>query len=144
MVICFIVIKTDISEKWWTGFWAIYVHMHVFVWDILIIFVSISICSWPQWSLGGRSLCVSPSYWCDHRFPDAKSRLIRKDLDAGKDCRREEKGMTEDEMVWWHHWLDWHEFEQSSADSEGQGAWHAAVHGDTKSQIWLSDGTTDL
>ena len=32
-------------------------------------------------------------------LPDAKSRLIRKDLDAGKDCRREEKGMTEDEMV---------------------------------------------
>ena len=37
---------------------------------------------------------------------DAKSRLIRKDPDAGKDWRREEKGMTEDEMVGWHHRLN--------------------------------------
>ena len=35
--------------------------------------------------------------------PDAKSQLIRKDLNAGKDGRQEEKGMTEDEMVGWHH-----------------------------------------
>ena len=37
--------------------------------------------------------------------PDAKSQLIGKDLDAGKDWRQEEKGTTEDEMVGWHHWL---------------------------------------
>ena len=42
--------------------------------------------------------------------PDAKSWLIWKDPDAGKDWRREEKGMTEDEMVGWHHRLDGHEF----------------------------------
>ena len=35
--------------------------------------------------------------------PDGKGRLIGKDPDAGKDCRREEKGMTEDELVGWHH-----------------------------------------
>ena len=35
--------------------------------------------------------------------PDAKSGLIRKDPDAGKDLRQEEKGMTTDEMVGWHH-----------------------------------------
>ena len=35
--------------------------------------------------------------------PDVKSRLIRKDPDAGKDRRQEEKGMTVDEMVGWHH-----------------------------------------
>ena len=35
--------------------------------------------------------------------PDIKSRLIGKDPDAGIDCRQEEKGMTEDEMVGWHH-----------------------------------------
>ena len=52
--------------------------------------------------------------------PDAKSRLIRKDLDAGKD-RREEKGTTEDKMVGWHHWLNGPEFEQALGDSEGQG-----------------------
>ena len=41
----------------------------------------------------------------------AKSRLSGKDPDAGKDWRWEEKGMTEDEMVGWHHWLNGHEFE---------------------------------
>ena len=35
--------------------------------------------------------------------PDAKSRLMRKDPDAGKDRRREEKGSEEDEMFGWHH-----------------------------------------
>ena len=45
------------------------------------------------------------------RPPDAKNWLIGKDPDAGKDWRWEEKGMTEDEMVGWHHWLDGHEFE---------------------------------
>ena len=43
--------------------------------------------------------------------PDAKNWLIGKDPDAGKDWRWEEKGMTEDEMVGWRHWLDGHEFE---------------------------------
>ena len=43
--------------------------------------------------------------------PDAKSQLMRKDPDAGKDGRPEEKGMTEDEMVGWHHRLNGHEFE---------------------------------
>jgi len=43
--------------------------------------------------------------------PDAKGWLIWKDPDAGKDWRQEEKGMTEDEMVGWHHLLNRHEFE---------------------------------
>ena len=42
--------------------------------------------------------------------PDVKNWLIGKDPDAGKDWRQEEKGMTEDEMVGWHHWLNGHEF----------------------------------
>ena len=37
---------------------------------------------------------------------DAKNQLIGKDPDAGKDCRQEEKGTTEDEMAGWHHGLD--------------------------------------
>ena len=41
----------------------------------------------------------------------AKSRLIRKDSDAGRDWGQEEKGSTEDEMAGWHHQLDGHEFE---------------------------------
>ena len=43
--------------------------------------------------------------------PGAKTWLIRKDPDTGKDGRQEEKGMTEDEMVAWHHRLSGHEFE---------------------------------
>ena len=44
--------------------------------------------------------------------PDAKTWLIGKDPDAGKDQGQEEKGATEDEMVEWHHWLNGHELEQ--------------------------------
>ena len=53
--------------------------------------------------------------------PDAKSWLIGKDPDAEKDWRQEEKGMTEDEMVGWHHRLDGHEFEWTLGAGDGQG-----------------------
>ena len=45
-------------------------------------------------------------------LPVAKSWLIGKDSDAGKEWRQEEKGMTEDEMVGWHHQLNGNEFEK--------------------------------
>ena len=54
--------------------------------------------------------------------PDAKSRLVGKDSDAGKGWRQEEKGMTENKMVGWHHWLSGHEFEQAQGDGEGWGS----------------------
>ena len=54
--------------------------------------------------------------------PDAKTWLIRKDPDAGKDWRWEEKGTTEDEMVGWHHWRDGREFELAAGDGEVQGS----------------------
>jgi len=54
--------------------------------------------------------------------PDVKNWLIGKDGDAGKDWRREEKGITEDEMVGWHHWLNGHEFEWASGVGDGQGS----------------------
>ena len=73
--------------------------------------------------------------------PDAKNWLIWKDPDAGKDWRQKEKWITEDEMVGWHHRLDGHEFEQTPRVGDGQGSWHAAVHGVTKSQTRLSDWT---
>ena len=53
--------------------------------------------------------------------PDAKNWLIWKDPDAGKDWRQEEKEMTEDEMVGWHHQLNGHEFEQAPGAGDGQG-----------------------
>ena len=59
----------------------------------------------------------TPILWA----PDAKNRLIWKDPDSGKDWRQEEKGMTEDEMVGWHHWHYGHEFEQALGVGDGQG-----------------------
>ena len=53
--------------------------------------------------------------------PDVKNWLTRKDPDAGKDWRQE-KGMTDDEMVRWHHWFDGHEFEQALGIGDGQGS----------------------
>ena len=53
--------------------------------------------------------------------PDAKSWLIGKDPDAGKDCEQEEKGTTEDEMVGWHHQLNGHGFGWTPGVGDGQG-----------------------
>ena len=62
-----------------------------------------------SWVLIGRTdvEAETPILWP----PDAKSWLIWKDPDAGKDCRQVEKGITEDEMVGWHYQLNGHEFE---------------------------------
>ena len=60
----------------------------------------------------------SPVLWP----PDAKTWLIGKYPNAGNDGRQEEKGMTEDEMVGWHHWLNEHEFEQAPGVGDGQGS----------------------
>ena len=53
--------------------------------------------------------------------PNVKSWLIWKDPDAGKDWRQEQKGMTEDEMVGWHLWLNAHVLEQALGVGDGQG-----------------------
>ena len=53
--------------------------------------------------------------------PVAKNWLIGKDPDAGKDWKQE-KGMTEDEVVGCHHWLDGHGFEQAPGVDDGQGS----------------------
>ena len=55
------------------------------------------------------------------RPPDAKSWLIWKDPDAGRNWRQEEKGMTKDEIVGWHHRLNGHEFVQALGVGNGQG-----------------------
>ena len=60
----------------------------------------------------------APIFW----LPDVKNWLIGKDPDAGKDWRREEKRMTEDEMVRWHHRFNGHEFEQAPGAGDGQGS----------------------
>ena len=54
--------------------------------------------------------------------PDSNNWLTWKAPDAGKDWRWEEKGMTEYEMVGWHHWLDGQKFEQALDVGDGQGS----------------------
>ena len=57
--------------------------------------------------------------------PDVKSRLTGKGPDAGKDWEQEEKEMTENEMVGWHHWLNGYEFKilkEAPGDSERKGS----------------------
>ena len=53
---------------------------------------------------------------------DVKSQLIGQDPDTGKDWRQEEKRMTEDKMVGWHHQLNGYEFELAPGDGEEQGS----------------------
>ena len=59
----------------------------------------------------------TPTLWPPH----AKSWLIGKDSDAGRDWGQEEKGTTKDETAGWHHWLDRHESEWTPGVGDGQG-----------------------
>ena len=92
-----------------------------------------------SWVFNGRTdvKAETPILWP----PYAKSWLIGKDPDAGKDWEQEEKGTTEDEMAEWHHWLDGHGFGWTLRVGDGQGGWHAAIHGVTRSRTWLSNWT---
>ena len=82
-------------------------------------FVRFSLNDLESWIFTGRTDAEheTPILWP----PDVKNWLIWKDLDAGKDWRWEGKGLTEDEMVGWHHWLNGHEFEQAPGVGDGQG-----------------------
>ena len=77
--------------------------------------------------------------------PHAKSWLIGKDSDAGRDWGQEEKVMTEDEMAGWHHWLDGCEFEWTPGDGDGQGglaccnSWGRKESDTTERLNWTED-----
>ena len=88
-----------------------------------------------SWILTGRihAEAKAPIFW-----PlDVKSWLTGKDPDAGKDWGQEKKGVTEDEMVGWHHQFNGHEFEQAPGDGEGRESL-ACVHGFAKSWKLIS------
>ena len=82
--------------------------------------------------------------------PHAKSWLIGKDSNAGRDWGHEEKGTTEDEMAGWHHRLNGHEFEWTPGVGDGQGglvccdSWGRKESDTTEQLNWLTDHTFSL
>ena len=86
------------------------------------------------WIFSGRTDAEALILWPPH----AKSRLIGKDPDAGQE-RRQEMGMTEDDMVGWHHQLNGHECEQALGDGEGQKSLVCCSPGVSKSRTQLSE-----
>ena len=91
-----------------------------------------------SWVFIGRTdaEAETPILWPPH----AKSLLIGKDPDAGRDWGQEEE-TTEDEMAGWQHWLDGHEFEWTRELVMDREAWRATIHRVAKSWTWLSDWT---
>ena len=90
------------------------------------------------WIFIGRTDAEAPILWP----PDMNSQLIGKDPDAGKGWRQEEKRMTDDEMVRWHHHLDGHEFWAAPGVGDGQGSlvccssWGHSKSGMTEQLNW--------
>ena len=92
------------------------------------------------WDFFGRNdaKAETPVLWPPH----AKCWLIGKDSDAGRDWGQEEKGMTEDEMAGWYHWLDGHESEWTPGVGDGQGglacrdSWGYKESDTTERLIW--------
>ena len=99
----------------------------------------------PKYSLEALILTEVPNL----RPLDAKNWRLRKDPDAGKDWRQE-KGMTEDKVVGWHHQLDGHEFEQAPGVGDGQGSllcchpWGCEESDMTEHLNWTEDYNFEL
>ena len=89
-----------------------------------------------SWIYIGRTDAEAPTLWP----PDVKNWLIGKDW-RWERLKAEEKGTTEDKLVGWHHWLNGHEFEETSGVGDGQGGWCAIVHGVAKGWTQLSNWT---
>ena len=95
----------------------------------------------PEYSIGRTDVeAETPILWP----PDVKKWLLGKDPAAGKDWMREEKGMTEDEMVGWYHWLDGYEPEKAPGVGEGPGSLACCSPWVAKSRPRLSNWTEIL
>ena len=70
-----------------------------------------------SWILVGRTDAETPIFWSS----DVNSWIIGKVPDVGKDWGQMEKRASEDEIVGWHHWSNWHELGQTLGDGEEQG-----------------------
>ena len=79
----------------------------------------------------------APIFWP----PDSKNWLSGEDPDVGKDWRQEEEGTTDHEMVGRHHWHEGHDLSKVWEFVMERKGWHAAIHGVTKTQTWLSHWT---
>ena len=96
-----------------------------------------------SWVFFGRTdaKAETPILWPPH----AKSWLIEEDSDAGRDWGQEEKGMTEDEMAGWHHWLNGCESEWTLGVGDGQGglaccdSWGRRESDTTEQLIWSNN-----
>ena len=111
--------ELDHKERWapksWC-FWTVVLEKSPLVWKkIQLVHPKGN----QSWIFIGRTdaEAETPILW----LLDAKYWLTGKDPDAGKDWRQE-KGMTKDEIVGWHHWLYGHEFEQAPGVGDGQGS----------------------
>ena len=135
--------ELDHKERWapksWC-FWTVVLEKSPLVWKkIQLVHPKGN----QSWIFIGRTdaEAETPILW----LPDAKNWLTGKDLDAGKDWRQE-KGMTEDEMVEWHHRLDGHEFGQALGVGDRQGSlaccspW-GLKESDTTDRLNWTDGT---
>ena len=92
-----------------------------------------------SWIFTGRTdtEAETPTFWP----PDVKNQLTGTTLMLEKNWRQVEKGMAEDEMVGWHHWLNGHEFEQALGDGEGHGvskSWTQLSHFHFHFALWYS------
>ena len=96
-----------------------------------------------SWIFIGRSdtKAEAPILWP----PDSENWLIGKDPDAGKDWRQEEKGMTEDEMVGWHHRLNGHELKQAPGAGDGlESLACCSLWGSRVRHDWVQSDWTEL
>ena len=111
--------------------------------NVLLFLIYLLSLYFQPWVFIGRTdvEAEAPKLW-PH---DAKSWLIWKDPDAGKDWGQEEKGMTEDKMVGWRHWLNGHGFGWTPGVGDGQGglaccdSWARKELDTTERLNWLTD-----